>query len=138
MLAHIDKNFQTYPTHRVVAMVENKKHADEAIAELIEAGFDGSLIDESIGEDGMKFLDPAGTKHGFINKMIRKWQLLAQGEESKYVHRIEKNLKEGRAIVSVPAVNEFYKYRATDILKQHHSADIRYYGTFYVENLIDA
>lgn len=138
MLAHTDKNFQTYPTNRVVAMVESKKDADEAVSDLINAGFDSNLIDESVGKDGMHFLDPKGTEHGLINNFIRKWQLLAQGEEAGYAHRVEDNLTSGHAVVSVPAMNDFYKFKAADIFRHHHSSDIRFYKPFYVENLTNA
>lgn len=135
MLTHTNENFQTYPTHRVVAMIDTKHDADEAVAELIKAGFDDSLIDESVGTDGLKFLDPDGRSHGFMTKFIRLWQRAAQGEELGYINRVRKNLVEGHAVVSVPATTEEARTKAASILNSHHADDIRYYGHFYVERL---
>ena len=135
MLRHIDKNFQTYPSNRIVAMIDSKLNADAVVSDLIFAGFNDKLIDESVGKDGMDFLDPDGTKHGFITKMIRKWQYVAQGEELKYLNRARDHLKNGHAIVSVPVSSKDTRLMASDIMHSHHATDVRYYGQFYVENL---
>lgn len=135
MLKHVNKNFETYPTHRVVAMIDSKMEADATVSDLMSAGFDDNMIDESIGRDGLQFLDPDGTEHGFINKMIRKWQVLAQGEESGYLNRVRDNLDHGHAVVSVPALTESARKKASDIMHKHHASDVRYYGQLYVENL---
>jgi hypothetical protein len=70
-----------------------------------------------------------------MTKLIRKWQFLAQGEELKYLKRVKKGLREGHAIVSIPALTESSRNKVTEILRSHHAKGIRYYGRFYVENL---
>ncbi|MGE4570001.1 MAG: hypothetical protein AAEF72_01530 [Gammaproteobacteria bacterium] len=135
MLAHTKENFYAYPTHRVVGVVDTKNEADVVVSELIDAGFDDSQIDESIGDDGLAFLDPVGDKHGLWTKLIRKWQHLAQGEEHKYLERVEKDLKEGHAIISVPTLNKVAREKVANILRAHHAKSIRYYGRLYVEHL---
>ena len=135
MLAHTNENFYAYPTHRVVAVVDTKSEADEVVNDLISAGFDDTQIDESVGTDGLDFLDPDGTKHGLMAKLIRKWQHLAQGEEHAYLERVKKNLKMGHAIVSVPTLNKVAKEKVANILHAHHAKSIRYYGRLHVEHL---
>jgi len=135
VLAHTKENFYAYPTHRVVAVVDTKIEADEVVSELIGAGFDDSQIDESFGADGLAFLDPDGTKHGALTKLVRKWQHIAQGEEHAYLERIKKNLKLGHAIVSVPALNKTARTKVANILHAHHATSIRYYGRLHVEHL---
>ncbi|MCS5592649.1 MAG: hypothetical protein NZ775_09020 [Gammaproteobacteria bacterium] len=135
MLAHTKQNFETYPTNRIVAIVDSKMEADEVCCELMNAGFDGADIDEAVGKEGLKFLDPDGRNHGLITKLIRKWQFVAQGEELKYLNRIKKGLKEGHTVMSVPALTESARGKVAKILRSHHAKGIRYYGRFYVENL---
>ena len=135
MLAHIKQNFETYPTNRIVAIVDSKMEADEVCCELMDAGFDSADIDESVGKEGLQFLDPDGRNHGLMTKLIRKWQFIAQGEELKYLNRIKKGLKEGHAVMSVPALTESARGKVAKILRSHHAKGIRYYGRFYVENL---
>ena len=135
MLAHTKQNFETYPTNRIVAIVDSKMEADEVCCELMDAGFDNSLIDESVGKEGLNFLDPDGRSHGLMTKLIRKWQFVAQGEEYKYLKRIKDGLKEGHVVVSVPALTETARNKATKILRSHHAEAIRFYGRFYVERL---
>lgn len=135
MLAHTKKNFETYPTNRIVAVVDSKMEADEVCCELMDAGFDNSQIDESVGKEGLNFLDPDGRHHGLLTKLIRTWQLAAQGEESKYLKRIKQNLKEGHTIISVPALSQKAKEKAAKILRSHQAEDIRFYGRFHVEHL---
>lgn len=135
MLAHTKQNFETYPTNRIVAIVDSKMEADEVCCELMNAGFDGADIDEAVGKEGLKFLDPDGRNHGLMTKLIRKWQFVAQGEELKYLNRIKKGLKEGHTVMSVPALTESARGKVAKILRSHHAEGIRYYGRFYVENL---
>ena len=138
MLAHTNQNFETYPTNRVVAIVDSKMEADEICCELMDAGFDSSNIDEAVGKEGLKFLDPDGLSHGLMTKLIRKWQFIAQGEELKYLKRIKKGLQEGHTVISVPALTKTARNKAADILRSHHADGIRYYGRFYVEHLNNA
>ena len=135
MLAHTKQNFETYPTNRIVAIVDSKMEADEVCCELMDAGFDSADIDEAVGKEGLQFLDPDGRNHGLMTKLIRKWQFIAQGEELKYLNRIKKGLKEGHAVMSVPALTESARGKVAKILRSHHAKGIRYYGRFYVENL---
>lgn len=135
MLKHIYKNFETYPTNRVVAMIDSKSEADTTVSDLLKAGFDDKAIDESVGREGLMFLDPDGTEHGFVNKMIRKWQVLAQGEESGCLDRVRHNLTHGHAVVSVPASTDDERNKESDIMHKHHASDIRYYAPMYVEVL---
>lgn len=135
MLTHTDKNFQIYPTRRVVAIIDSKLDADSAVSDLIAAGFNDSLIDESVGSDGFSFLDPDGVNHGFINKFMRKWQLIGQGEELDYINRVKYNLNAGHAIVSIPAPTTNDRLRISEIMHNHHATDVRYYGLLHVENL---
>jgi len=135
MLAHTKQNFETYPTNRIVAIVDSKMEADEVCCELMDAGFDSADIDESVGKEGLQFLDPDGQNHGLMTKLIRKWQFAAQGEEFKYLELIKKGLKEGHTIVSIPALTESARGKVAKILKSHHAEGIRYYGRFHVENL---
>ena len=135
MLAHTKKNFETYPTNRIVAIIDTKMEADEVCCDLMSAGFENSEIDESVGVDGLKFLDPDGRSHGLMTKLIRKWQFVAQGEEYKYLKLIKKGLQEGHTIVSVPTLTKAARDKATDILRLHHAKAIRFYGRFYVERL---
>jgi len=138
MLAHTNQNFETYPTNRVVAIVDTQMEADEICCDLMEAGFDGSLIDESAGNEGLSFLDPDGHSHGMITKLIRKWQFVAQGEELSYLNRVKKGIKAGHVVVSVPALTKVARNKAASILRSHHADDIRFYGRFYVEHLDSA
>ena len=135
MLMHNKENFESYPSNKVVAIVDDKYEADEAIHDLSLNGFDESKIDESVGSDGLKFLDPDGRSHGWGTKVVRMWQNLAQGEEYKYLNRIRDNLKRGHAVVSVPVKDLNSRIKAAKILAEHNGKDIRYYGQLFVEHL---
>lgn len=135
MLKHTNKNFESYPSNRVVGMIDDKYEADEAIQDLSEHGFDESMIDESVGSDGLKFLDPDGRSHGWGTKIVRLWQNIAQGEEHKYLNNIRKNLKEGHAVVSVPVDSVGARNKAAKILAEHNASDIKYYGSFFTEKM---
>lgn len=135
MLEHNNDNFQIYPTHRVVSFFDNKTNADIAIAGLVDAGFKSNVVDESIGEDGLDFIDPDAKNHGLLAKVIRTWHKLGNGEEKAYVENVKKELKAGHVLVSVPVVNEEECHKSADIFRNNSGNHIRYYGIFHVENL---
>jgi hypothetical protein len=109
--------------------------ADEVCCDLMNAGFDNSKIDESVGTEGLEFLDPDGVNHGFLTKVVRTWQRVAQGEELAYLKRVKASLKEGHVVLSVPALTDIARGKVTEILQSHHAQDIRFYGRFHVEHL---
>ena len=135
MLEHNDSNFEIFPTHKVVAFFDDKSKADKAIADLVVAGFKDDVIDESIGEEGLRFLDPDAEHHGLLSKVIRIWHKLAQGEELAYIKRIKTELTAGHVLVSVPVLSKDNCHKVADILKNQQGRYIRYYGIFHVENL---
>ncbi len=135
MLEHSDKNFQIYPTHRVVSFFEKRTDADQVVKDLIKAGFEDDLIDESIGEEGLRFLDPDAKHHGLITKVVRAWHKLAKGEEQAYIERVKRELTAGHVLVSVPVLDEKACHQVADILKARNGYFVRYYGIFHIENL---
>ena len=135
MLAHTKENFHTYPTQRMVGIIESRVEADAAVKELAEIGFPENDIDESMGLEGLHFLDPDGIYHGYGTKMIRRWQKAARSEEYNYLNRIKRGLSEGNIILSVTTNNEYEKIEAVDVMSRHKAVDIRFYGSFYVQNM---
>lgn len=134
-LAHNDKNFYVLPHHRVVAFYDSRNLADKAVAALVKAGFEDDLIDEAVGKEGLRFLDPDAEHHGFITKVIRLWQRLAQGEEAAYLDRVKKELTAGHVLVSTPVMTNEACHQVADVLADCGGKHIRYYGLFHVENL---
>lgn len=135
MLAHTQKNFQSYPTNRVVAMIDTKKHADDAVKELVEIGVKEELIDESYGLDGMVFLDPYGINHGTVNNLIRKWQMVGDNIVHDYVDDIIKNLEIGMVVVSAPVDASHLKEDVGDVLMKNHAVEVKFYAKDHMENL---
>ena len=55
-----ERGFIPYPTNRVVGTIADAEHADAAVKELVEAGFDWTSIDVLSGEEDLSRLDPQG------------------------------------------------------------------------------
>src|SRR3954464_8815756 len=94
-----DEHFLLYPLHSVVGVFEDEKEAELAIDELHEFGYPDKDIEIFSGADGAKRLDPAGTFHGRISKVLRSLQSI--GPDRTYIERQEKYLQDGHCIVMV-------------------------------------
>ena len=100
MTSNIDTSFKLLPMNRVVSAFETREDAETTIAALVEAGFDKDAIGLHHGEEGEDFIDPDGSKHGFLTRLTRQYQRLS-GPEARLLEMAEDVLNAGHYLLSV-------------------------------------
>lgn len=122
------KDFISYPTNRVVGTVADAAKAREAINALLQSGFEQKDIDILHGEEDLHRLDPSGGGHGFLAQFKRTLIRNLETEEFKHLtHHIE-DVRAGRCVIMVLTKRREQRIVAGDILHQHGSEFVGFYG----------
>ncbi|MEO5896598.1 MAG: SgcJ/EcaC family oxidoreductase [Vicinamibacterales bacterium] len=122
------KDFISYPTNRVVGTVADAARAREAINGLLQSGFEQKDIDLLHGEEDLHRLDPTGAGHGFLAQFKRTLIRNLETEEFKHLtHHIE-DVRAGRCVIMVLTRRREQRIVAGDILHQHGSEFVGFYG----------
>ena len=66
-----DKDFLTYPTNKVLGILNTPQELHGAVTKLNSAGFEKERVQVLCGEKGAERLDVAGERHGFLAKVYR-------------------------------------------------------------------
>jgi len=76
-----DNHFQLLPINRIVTGVTSRDDADAMVQAAIDAGLSIDHIGVLHGQEAEDFLDLDGSRHGFITKMVRRYQHLEGPEQ---------------------------------------------------------
>jgi uncharacterized protein (TIGR02246 family) len=133
MAMHTD--FIRYPTNRVVGTVADAGKAQAAIDALLQAGFERENIDILHGEEDLPRLDPTGAEHGFLAQFQRKLIRALELEEFKHLAHHVDDVRAGRFVIMVMTKRRVMRMLASDILHQHGSEFVGFYGRWAYEDL---
>ncbi|MCP4420609.1 MAG: hypothetical protein GY805_28720 [Chloroflexi bacterium] len=115
---------QILPTNKVVTVAPTESDLNELVAALEAAGFNDEQIYIHHGEIGKAYVDPDGSRHGFLGQLIRKYQRLA-GQEARMLEMAEKGLEAGHYLVGVQTNGREEQWRQVgDIMKEHTQQSI--------------
>jgi uncharacterized protein (TIGR02246 family) len=121
------RDFISYPTNRVVGTVADAAKAREAIAALLQSGFQEKDIDILHGEEDVRRLDPTAA-NGFLAQFKRTLIRNLETEEFKHLtHHIE-DVRAGLCVIMVLTKRREQRIIAGDILHQHGSEFVGFYG----------
>jgi len=127
-------NFLTYPTNKVVAIVDTPEQLRSAIAELNQAGFGEDKIDVLCGQSGADRLDVTGEHHGFLARLYRFMEKFGD-MESENLRDYQHELRGGRFLLAVEVPDEQRKAQVLQILESHGGHRINFYGRWEVQGL---
>ena len=128
-------DFMTYPTDKLLAVIDSPKDVAAALDDLQAAGVGRDEVTVSVGEAEARRLDGSGERHGFKGRLLRALQQGAGDVEVKHFKRYEQELLDGHYLVEVPAKDGERRGRVHQILKTHGAHFINYYGSWAVEDL---
>jgi hypothetical protein len=118
--------FLAYPTNKVLGVVDTAAQVRGAITALEEAGYDKDKLEILCGHENSTLVDPDGSEHGLIGRIIRRIQQFSDFEiEHAQVH--QEALQSGRFLVGVPARSQEQAEKARDILVANGGHFINYY-----------
>ena len=125
------------PDFRVVGTFQSGGVVEALLADLQSAGFaaDGHVIGVHHGEQGKKFIDPSGSQHGILGRIVRATQRLGSWESSMF-EQVEEALNAGHYVVSVLTDDsEHQRLTVREIMQQYTDQAIYYRGQYSMEIL---
>jgi hypothetical protein len=123
------EDFLTYRSHRLVALFDDPDAVQDAIKDLVEAGFSMKDINVLSGPEGAAKLDVTGRHHGLRGRIYRFVEHVA-GDEHEWLHEHSDQIARGRYGVAVSAGEES-KYEASTILARGGAHDAAYFDQLH-------
>jgi hypothetical protein len=126
-----------YPTHHLLAVVDDPAAAAEAGRALVAAGFaaaDVTVLRGDEGAEGADRLDGLGSVGGLWRRLIRATQFVTMDQMPDFL-TYEAALRDGRAVVAVRAGDRPAMLRARDLLIGAGAHFMNFFGRLSTEEL---
>ncbi len=127
-------NFLTYPTNKVLGIVNTPEELRGAVTELNSAGFQNDQVQVLCGQQGAERLDTTGERHGFLARLYRFLEKFGD-MESKHLSQYKSELLDGHFLIAVDVADEGEQTRVLDVLKAHGGHRVNFFGQWTVEGL---
>ena len=128
-----DADFQLYPAHFLLGVVDAPRDAEAALEDLIARGVPKAELHTWYGPDGVRAIDPDGRRHGWTGRVWRAAQR-ATGEQHTF-ERYADELGEGHVCVGVHCRTAHDAMSATAVLSHHGGHYMNYFGAVMIETL---
>ena len=124
----------TYPTGRLVGVIDEPAQAAEAGKDLAVAGFPAADVAVLVGSAGRTGLGSLGPPPGPISRLTRVFQFLLMDQTPDFLV-YEWALDDGRALVAVRAPARAEMRRAATILERHGAHFLNHFGSLSTEEV---
>ncbi len=118
---------------RLVAVIDDPVHAQEARRRLVELGVAMADIEVLVGEAGAERLDSTG-EGGWWQRMVRVSQYMVADQSTELVV-YDAALRDGRAVMAVRLRDRQLKPRATAILEESGAHLLSFFGRIQTEEI---
>jgi hypothetical protein len=123
------EDFLTYHAHRLVVLFDDPDAVQDAIEDLVEAGFSMEEIHVLSGPEGAARLDVTGRHHGLRGRIYRFVEHV-MGDEHQWLHEHSDQIARGGYGVAVSA-DEESKHEASKILARRGAHDAAYFDQLH-------
>jgi hypothetical protein len=124
----------TYPTGRMLGVVDRPDRAHAAVAALVADGFGAADVDVLTGEDGRDRLGRLGSPPNPLSRVVRVVQFLLMDQLPDFLV-YERAITDGRAVVAVRVADRAAMLRAKATLEQFGAHFLNHFGRFQTEEL---
>jgi hypothetical protein len=128
-----ESRFYRYPMRRVVAVFDDDRSLDAALAGLRQVGADLSRMHVLSGAEGARLLDRTGKSHGLRARLLRLLQRSAYEGDVLDLH--DQVLNNGGHVLYVPVRNEDQQTTATRILRDAGGRQLLYFRRWSVQQI---
>ncbi|MFN8638157.1 MAG: hypothetical protein U0360_01580 [Dehalococcoidia bacterium] len=123
--------FVGYPDRHLMGIVPTVE-AERLARDLQHEGLDAPHV--FLGEQGVQALDSGGAEHGLFSGLMRAVEQTFS--EIDHLGPYSTALREGDAVVAVPAEDEDVRARALECFRAHDGRFVNYFGAMTVELLL--
>jgi hypothetical protein len=124
----------TYPTGRLLGVVDDPASATAASDALVAAGFAVDAIEVLVGDEGQDRLGRLGRRPNGLSRVVRVFQFLLMDQTPDFIV-YEAALLEGRAVIAVRAGNRARMLEAAAVIERHHGHFLNAFGRFATEEI---
>lgn len=126
----------TYPTNRLIGVIDTPSGAAAAAEALVAAGFAREGIVVLLGDDGRDRLGRLGAAPNGLSRVVRFFQFVLMDQTPDFLV-YEAAIAEGRAVVAVTAGggDRARMLRAARVLEEHGAHFLNVFGRFQTEEV---
>ena len=124
----------TYPTGRLLAVVDDPVRARQAAGALVAGGVAEGDVEVLAGAAGRDRLGRLGSKPNPLSRIVRWFQFMSMDQLPDFLV-YERALEDGRAVVAVRVPDREAMERARDTLERHGGHFQNHFGRLTTEEL---
>jgi hypothetical protein len=124
----------TYPTNRLLAVVDRPADARSAVGALVASGVSGGDAEILMGESGRDRLARLGPSPNLLSRAVRAVQFLSMDQAPDFLV-YERALLDGRAVVAVRVAGRQPMLAAAAVLERHGGHFLNHFGRLMTEEL---
>ncbi len=125
----------TYPTGRLLAVVDRPETAAAAATALVEDGVvPAADVEILAGPDGRERLGRLGSRPNLLSRTVRLFQFMSMDQLPDFLV-YERAIDDGRAVVAVRVTGREAMLRVRDVLEHHGAHFQNHFGRFQTEEV---
>ncbi len=124
----------TYPTGRLLAVVDDREQATAAVTALAQAGFAPDSVALLEGVAGREGLGRLGPPPSALGRLIRAVQFMAMDQTPDFLV-YERALDDGRSVLAIRVADRSAMLRARDVLEDHGAHFLNHFGRLMTEEV---
>jgi hypothetical protein len=129
-----DRSMITYPTQRLLAVIDDPARARDAADALVAAGFAPADVAVLAGADGHAQLAALGSRPNPLSRLVRAVQFLSMDQLPDFLV-YERAIEDGRAVVAVRVADRRRIGVARPLLERSGAHFMNYFGRLSTEEL---
>ena len=124
----------TYPTRKVLGVIDDADQAHEAVAALEATGVPATDIRLLLGEEGRRDLAALGSRPNPLSRAIRVFQFMSMDQLPDFLV-YERALEDGRAVIAVHVGNRTAMQGVREVLERFGAHFLNHFGRLSTEEL---
>jgi len=124
----------TYPTRKVLGVIDDPARAREAVAALEATGVPASDIRLLLGEEGRRDLATLGSRPNPLSRAIRVFQFMSMDQLPDFLV-YERALEDGRAVLAIHVGNRTAMLDVRAVLERFDAHFLNHFGRLSTEEL---
>jgi nucleotide-binding universal stress UspA family protein len=120
-----------YPMHYIMAVIDDVKEAEDAVAQLRHAGIPTEDIRLFESHEVLEYAENTERTRSLRSRIADVFQAITSDEDAHVLIYVEEALR-GHAILNVYAPTDEQVERVKDILVAHHARTVKYFGRWAI------